>query len=215
PRAEKADPTKMGPPAQVDVRHPTGPHDHKPRLPGLNMRRCLSRQVALVGLCLALLGNGRALADPIAEFYQGKQVRLIVRAAVGPFYDIYARLLSRPLGRHIPGNPTIVVQFMPGAGSVQASTYATSIAPQDGTVLLNPLNSLPLVKVLGQINASIEPAEFNWIGNMTADTGDVIVSTRAPVKTIEDAKRIEVKMGATSPLALGGLYPKVMNRMLG
>jgi tripartite-type tricarboxylate transporter receptor subunit TctC len=104
---------------------------------------------------------------------------------------------------------------MQGSGSVQASTYATSIAPQDGTVLLNPLNSLPLVKVLGQINTPLDPAQFNWIGNLTADTGDIIISTTSPVKTVEDTKRIEVKMGATSPLALGGIYPKVMNRLLG
>jgi hypothetical protein len=162
-----------------------------------------------------LFANGSALADSVADFYKGKQIRLIVGAGVGGVYDIYARLLSRHFGRYIPGNPSIMVQFMPGAGSAQASTYATQLAPQDGTVLLNPLNSLPLVKVLGQVNGSLDPAQFNWIGNMTADTGDVIVSTSSPVKTIEDAKRIEVKLGATSPLALGGFYPKLMNNVLG
>jgi hypothetical protein len=165
----------------------------------------------------ALVPGGRsALADPISDFYKGKQLRLIVGAAVGGVYDNYARLLSRHFGRHIPGNPTVIVQFMPGAGSVQASNYVVNIAPQDGTFLLNPLNSLPLVKVLGQVTTpNIEPAAFNWIGNMTADVGDVIVSTNSQVKTIEDAKRIEVTMGATSPLALGGFYPKVMNRIIG
>lgn len=162
-----------------------------------------------------VLDHGRAFANPVAEFYKGKQIKLVVGAAPGGVYDYYARLMTRHYGRHIPGNPTIVVQYMQGAGSVQATNYVMNAAPQDGTVLLNPLNSLPLAKVLGQVTANIDLAALNWIGNMTADVGNIIVSTRSPVRTLDDARRTEVKMGATSNLALGGMYPLMLNRIHG
>jgi tripartite-type tricarboxylate transporter receptor subunit TctC len=176
--------------------------------------RALYRLALVLIMAFTLLPDA-AHADPAADFYHGKIVTLVIVTTTGGVYDDYGRLLSRYLGRHIPGQPTIVVQNMGGAAGVIGANYVFNTAPQDGTVLVNLLNTLPLVKALGQVNAKIEPEQFNWIGNMALATGDIIISTRSEAKTMEDAKRIEVTMGATSPLALGGLYPKLLNNLLG
>lgn len=168
--------------------------------------------VAFAGLCLA---SGPAFADAVADFYAGKRITLVVATPPGGPYDICARLLARHLGRHIPGNPTIVVQNMAGATGMLAADYVYNKAPQDGTILGNLHNMLPLMRTLGRLTADLDPAKFNWIGNMTRETGDAIVSAKAPVKTIEDAKRVEVIMGAASPMALAAIYPRVMNYVLG
>jgi tripartite-type tricarboxylate transporter receptor subunit TctC len=161
------------------------------------------------------LGAAPAAADAIADFYTGKQVTLVVATPPGGPYDEHARLLARHLGPHIPGNPTIVVENMAGATGMRAANYVFAVAPQNGTVLGNLHNMLPLIEALGQTSVIVDPAAFNWLGNMTREVGDVILSTKSPVKTIEDAKRIEAVMGGSGPMALGSIYPRVMNRVLG
>jgi tripartite-type tricarboxylate transporter receptor subunit TctC len=156
-----------------------------------------------------------ASADAIADFYAGKDVTLVVATPPGGPYDTHARLLARYLGAHIPGKPAIVVENMSGAAGMLAANYLYNRAPQDGTVLANLHNALVLAKATGRLKVDIDPAQFNWIGNMTRETGDVILTAKSPVKTIEDAKTHPVIMGAESPLALGGIYPQVMNQVLG
>ena len=174
---------------------------------------------ALLRLAVMLAALGIAMqaafADAVADFYAGKEVRLIVATPPGGPYDNHARLLARHLGNHIPGKPTIVVENMAGATGMRAANYIYAIAPQDGTVLGNLHNMLPLIEALGQATVSVDPAKFNWIGNMAREVGDIIILAKSPVKTVEDAKRTEVVMGAASPSALAAIYPKVMNYVLG
>src|SRR5919201_366037 len=93
----------------------------------------MMRQVVIV---IALLGTGQSVfADPVADFYRGKQISLIIRAAPGGNYDTYMRLLGRHMMRHIPGNPTELPQNMPGAGGLVALNYVADVAPADGTVI--------------------------------------------------------------------------------
>jgi len=168
--------------------------------------------LAVVALTLGING---ARADSVADFYAGKVVRLVVPTPPGGPYDNYARLLARHLGQHIPGKPAIVVENMTGATGMMAASFVFARAPQDGTILANLHNMLPLMEALGQTNVKLDPTAFNWLGNMTREVGDVIISTKSAVKTIDDAKRIEVVMGAASRTALAGIYPQVMNRLLG
>lgn len=165
-------------------------------------------------LCLGLGGTG-ASADAITDFYGAHEVRLVVATPPGGPYDISARLLARHLGAHIPGQPTIVVENMAGATGMRAANYLFNIAPQDGTVLANLHNMLPLIVALGQSTVDVDPARFNWIGNMTREVGDVIVAATSPVKTIDDAKHVSLTMGTPSPMALGAIYPRVLNAVLG
>lgn len=171
---------------------------------------------ALSGFLVWLgLGSTPARADAVSDFYGSHEVRLIVATPPGGPYDISARLLARHLGTHIPGNPTIVVENMAGATGIRAANYVYNIAPQDGTVLANLHNMLPLIVALGQSTVDIDPARFNWIGNMTREVGDVIVTATAPIKTIDDAKHVSLMMGTPSPMALGAIYPRVLNAVLG
>jgi tripartite-type tricarboxylate transporter receptor subunit TctC len=182
------------------------------------------RPAVLIGRCRAavlgvatLLGLGLrpAGADTVADFYSGRQIRLIVATPAGGPYDNHARLLARYLGAHIPGHPIIVVENLAGATGMLAANYVYNIGPQDGSVLANLHNMLPLIKALGQSTADVDPARFNWIGNMTREVGDVIVTAKSAVKTIEDAKHFTAVIGAPSPMALGAIYPRVMNHVLG
>jgi tripartite-type tricarboxylate transporter receptor subunit TctC len=176
------------------------------------MKRALSMLAAL----LAWLGLATmAQADAIGDFYKGKTIRLIVATPPGGPYDNHARLLARHLSDHIPGHPTIVVENLAGGTGMLAANYVYNIGPQDGTVLGNLHNMLALIKALGQSDLKVDPARFNWIGNMTREVGDVIVSTKSPVKTIDDAKHATAVIGAPGSMALGTIYPRVMNYVLG
>jgi len=168
--------------------------------------------VLLLGLMIA---PTVARSDDGAKFYEGKQITLIVGADVGGPYDAYGRLLARYVGRHIAGNPRIVVQNMPGATAVIAANYIYRKAPQDGTVLGTLTNVIPLIKVLGQVYTQFDPAKLNWIGNMARELYTVFVRAQSPIITLADATRMKVTMGATSPNAMSSIYPRFINDIAG
>src|SRR5262245_8914173 len=115
---------------------------------------------ALIAL-YSFAGNGAA-QDP-AVFYKGKQISLIVGYGPGGGYDAYGRLLSRHFGRYVPGRPSVVVQNMPGAGSLVATNYLYRIAPKDGTVFGIFARNMPLVGLLGtKQNVQFDPLRFTW-----------------------------------------------------
>src|ERR1700754_3156923 len=76
-----------------------------------------------------------AFADPVADFYKGKQIKFVIRSGVGGGYDLYARVLGQHIGKHIPGNPLVIPVNMPGGGGIKAANYVANIAPKDGTIL--------------------------------------------------------------------------------
>jgi tripartite-type tricarboxylate transporter receptor subunit TctC len=166
-----------------------------------------------VALVLAF-GIAAAKADDIADFYKGKTVTMAVGTPAGGGYDIYARLLARHLGRHIPGNPTIIIQNRPGAGSVIATNYVYEVAPQDGTVILAPTRTAPFAQLLGQEGTRYVATKFNWLGSLNNEVGVMAVWHTAPVKTVEDARRISVIFGSASPGGDGDIYPALMNNTL-
>jgi tripartite-type tricarboxylate transporter receptor subunit TctC len=106
-----------------------------------------------------------AAADAIADFYSGKQISLIIGYGTGGGYNLYARLLARFIGDHIPGKPTIVAQNMPGAGSRRAANWLYKLAPRDGTVIATLSQTTPIDQVLDQPGIQFDVQRFNWIGN--------------------------------------------------
>lgn len=176
------------------------------------------RSMVIAALSVGLAGIGSAMgqtaSDPITDFYKGKNITLVIGTGPGGAYDIHGRLISRHLGKHIPGMPKLIVQNMPGAGSVTAVNHVYNVAPQDGSVLANILNTVPLVHALGQVKTQFDPAKLQWIGNMTQEVYLVLVWHTAPAQSIEAAKTTKVLMGSTSPGTLGGMYPRVLNEVL-
>jgi tripartite-type tricarboxylate transporter receptor subunit TctC len=147
------------------------------------------------------------------DFYKGKTITFVIGYSPGGGYDTYARLVARHLADHIPGRPTIVLQNMPGASSRVATAYVYKAAPRDGTVLVTADQSLPLEQALGE-PLPFDMRRFNFIGNPSVDNNTTATWAASGVKTIEDAKKREVTVGATggSP---SSQYPIVMNAVLG
>lgn len=134
-----------------------------------------------------------ARAQDAAEFYKGKTVQLIVGYGSGGGYDIYARMLARYMGKYLPGNPSIVVQNMPGAGSLRATNYLYSVAPKDGTVFGIFARNIPLLGILGgNPAAQYDPRKFTWLGSSSTYIEDaylMFVRPDAKVKSIEEAMK--------------------------
>lgn len=136
-----------------------------------------------------------AQADPVAEFYKGKRVNLVVSYGPGGGYDVYARVLARHIGRHIPGNPSIVVQNMPGAGSLRGANYLYNVAPRDGTTFGTFARNMAMLGLLktGQ-KVQFDPTRFTWLGSSSSLANDayvLIVRRAAKVRSIEDARRAD------------------------
>ena len=144
-----------------------------------------------------------AHAQSAADFYKGKTVTLIVGYGPGGGYDVYARLLAQHLGKYIPGNPTVVVQNMPGAGSLRAANFIYSNAPKDGLSIATFSRDMPLLGIMGgNSNVQFDPRKFTWLGSPSSYEDDaylLFVRKDAAVKSIEDGR----KPGGP-PLVLGG-----------
>jgi len=153
-------------------------------------------------LAVAVLAIPKAQADDVADFYRGKRVNLIVSYGTGGGYDVYARVLAKYMSKHIPGNPNIIIQNMPGAGSLRGANYIYNVAPRDGTVFGTFARNIALI---GQLktnqNVQYDPAKFTWLGSSSSLANDayiLLVRRDAKVKTIEDARR-----PGGAPLILG------------
>src|SRR3954468_24152789 len=127
-----------------------------------------------------------AAAESVAEFYAGKTFTIVVGSDVGGGYDTNARLLSRHIGKFIPGNPTVIVQNRPGAGSITAANYIYNTAPKDGTVIGMVQRGIPLFKLTNQPGVQYDPEKYTWIGNMSSEVGVAMVSEASTVMKTED-----------------------------
>jgi tripartite-type tricarboxylate transporter receptor subunit TctC len=167
----------------------------------------------LAGLLAATCGA--APADEVADFYRGKTVRLVIGYGAGGGYDVYAKLLARFLGEQIPGKPTVIAQNMPGAGSRNAANWLYKVAPKDGTVLAVLGQATPIDQALGQAGIQFDVRHFNWIGNMVMVNNIMIVWAATGVRTIDDARKQPLAIGATGASSPSVLYPTLANNLFG
>lgn len=139
---------------------------------------------------LWLTGVGAASADMVGEFFRSRQINLIIGYGPGGGYDVYGRLVARHLGRHIPGEPTVVVQNMPGAGSLVAVNHLYNAAPKDGSVIATFAREMPMMGILGgNANAKYDPRRFSWLGSVSSSEQDAVIMFArkdAPVVRIEE-----------------------------
>jgi tripartite-type tricarboxylate transporter receptor subunit TctC len=177
-----------------------------------------SRRYLVASLIAPLLGAGASYptrADEIADFYRGKIITMVVGTPGGGGYDIYARLLTRYMGKYIPGNPSFIVQNRPGGSGIIATNYVYNVAPQDGTVLLATTRTAAFAQLLGQPGPAYDATKINWLGSLSNEFGVIEVINTSPVKTFQDARKMSATIGSSGAAGDGEIYPSLMNNTLG
>ncbi|MBH97810.1 MAG: hypothetical protein CMM56_05090 [Rhodospirillaceae bacterium] len=153
-------------------------------------------------------------ADAVSDFYKGRQVRLLIGYSAGGGYDTYARLLARHLGKHIPGNPTIVPQNMPGAGSLTLANFIYNVAPKDGSVIGTFARGMAMEPLLSGMGTRFNANEFSWIGSLNNEVSVCASWYESNVKTMEDLNNYELIVGGTGSGADTDTFPIVMGNLI-
>src|SRR4051812_23705703 len=164
---------------------------------------------------LALAPGTASRAQDAAPFFKGKQIRLLISAGVAGGYAEYARLLSDHMGRHIAGQPSFIMQSMPGAGGLLATNYLFSQAPADGTTLGLIHSSVPLAPLFGTQGARFDPQKFNWIGSLDRSDGPCTAWHTSPVKTWPDLLEKTFIVGSSGVGSQMDIYPAMLNKLFG
>jgi tripartite-type tricarboxylate transporter receptor subunit TctC len=192
----------------------------KSLLPTLGPRfRGDERRWGAYALILAVLAASAVVrpahADPVADFYKGKDLRMIVATTTGTGYDVYARAVARHLPRHIPGNPNVIVQNMPGAGGLTAANHIYAVAPGDGTAFGMIQNTVPFEPLLDNKAARFDPMKMNWLGTPTTEVGLYIVYHTAKIKTLREAQAGALIAGVTGTGSTPAFYGRLFNQIFG
>lgn len=154
-------------------------------------------------------------SESVANFYKGKQIRLVIGLGAGEAYDVYARLLARHIPKHIPGNPIVVPQNQPGAGSLNAINSVYNTAPRDGTVIATGHRFIPMMPLLNIEGAKFDPLKFSYIGSMNREIGICIAMKEHGIRTIKDMQTREFVVGTTGAGAELTNFTATLRSMLG
>jgi tripartite-type tricarboxylate transporter receptor subunit TctC len=166
-------------------------------------------------LLAALVNAAATPAAAQADVLAGKSVQMIIGFGPGGGYDLWARTLGRHIGKHLPGNPNVVPQNMPGAGSFTAASYIFNIAPKDGSALGIIARDAALGPLTGASGARFDPTRLSWIGTPTKETNVCIAFHTAQVKSVQDLYDKQLILGDTGPGTGTRSYPKALNELLG
>jgi tripartite-type tricarboxylate transporter receptor subunit TctC len=180
----------------------------------------LTLGIAAGAAALVLAGSiGAAFAQQSAEefFRSRKEMSFITSSPPGGGYDAYSRLFARFMSKHLPGNPIIIVNNMPGGGGIRAANFLYNVAPKDGSTIALLDRGIATAPLLygEESQAQFEAVKFNWLGSAMRENGMGTVSTRASVQSIEDVKKREVVVGATAPEQDPAMFPRLLNDLLG
>lgn len=168
-------------------------------------------------LLAALICANRFATAQTAPFYQGKTVRLIVGSPPGGFYDRAARLLARHMGKFLPGNPEIIVQNMPGAGSLVATNYIYSVAKADGLTIAMPLSYIYLDQLTGKPEVKFDVRKLTWIGALDKTPAILYMRADTPYRTLEDIAKAKEppKCGASGTSSASNILARALAEALG
>jgi tripartite-type tricarboxylate transporter receptor subunit TctC len=166
---------------------------------------------AVAGAALLFGANVAAYAAEPETFYKGKTVIISIGFAPGGSYDYFGRLVARHLGKHLPGNPTVIAETMPGAGSLTAANYLYARAPRDGTALGIVSQTVAIEEALGTSGVQYKAAQFNWIGRATSVNEVSLTFHSSSTKTIRDAIAHETTMASTGAGSPSETYLKLLN----
>ncbi len=171
----------------------------------------LGRTVRAAFIIGATFAATSASAQAPDAFFRGKTVSIYIGFGGGGSYDFYGHLIARHMGKHMPGNPNVVAQTMPGAGSFKLANWLTSLAPRDGTAIGIVSQAIGLEEALGSPGIQYHASDFNWIGRATSVIEIMMTLRNARAKTIADAIDHEVLIGGTGPGSPSEGYPKLLN----
>jgi tripartite-type tricarboxylate transporter receptor subunit TctC len=156
-----------------------------------------------------------ASAQSVGEFYKHKQIRLIVTADAGTDYDVFARVIARHMGKHIPGSPNFVVQNMPGGGGIIGTNHLYNVAARDGTVIGMIGRNLPNVALAEHTNVRFDPVKFNWIGSPELTNRVCVALEGATVSSGEELFHRELVVGGAGAGTAVSMTPTLLKNLLG
>lgn len=173
------------------------------------------RRAAAAAILTALTTIATAYAQSPAEFYKGKNIDLYIGYSVGGGYDLYARVLARHIGKHIPGNPTVVPKNMEGAGSLRLANWLAKVAPKDGSVFGTVSRGVPFDPLLGLPGTQFKGTDFSWIGSVNNEVSICASWGTSKIKKVEDVFTTQMVIGGTGPSDDTVQFPRVLNGVLG
>ena len=173
------------------------------------------RNAAAIAVALLFLAGPVARAQSVAEFYKGKSIDLDIGFSVGGGYDLYARLIARRLGDHIPGNPTVVPKNIEGAGSLRLANYLYAAAPKDGTVIGAISRGAAFDPLLNENGASFDASKFSWIGSANNEVSLCVALTSSGITKFDDLFTRQLTIGSTGAGDDTYQFPALMNATLG
>jgi tripartite-type tricarboxylate transporter receptor subunit TctC len=177
-------------------------------------------KIAFATVAIAIVVTPNAVRAQEADFFAGKQISLLIGTTAGGGYDAYGRLLARHIGRHIPGNPSIVAKNQPGAGGVALANHLYNRAPKDGTEIATTQNGVPFEKLFHMLSpggkaALFDSTKFSWLGSMTQTVFVTVTWHESPTKTLKDAMARETTLGASGTSADSYVLAMLSNNLLG
>jgi tripartite-type tricarboxylate transporter receptor subunit TctC len=165
------------------------------------------------GILLAAQAGVRA--QPLDEFFRAQPFTILVGYPPGAAYDNYARLIAHRIGAHLPGTPRVVVQNMPGAGSLSAANHLYNIAKQDGSIIGTFSRGITMLPIIDSTGVRYDTLKFNWIGSPSSEVSLAIAWHDSGVKTFEDLRTRGMTAATSGPASDGNIYGRVLNTILG
>ena len=175
------------------------------------MKNVFLRCAILAALCCA----AGARAETIEEFYRKTPLSVYVGSGAGGGFDEIARVFTPHLARHLPGAPSVVIKNMPGAGGLLNVNFMYNSAPRDGSAIAAPFNTVFMLPLFGDAAAKFNPRDFTWLGSLDRQTATCNVWHTSDIRSLEDAKKREISVGATGTNATPAIFPAVLNALLG
>jgi tripartite-type tricarboxylate transporter receptor subunit TctC len=164
---------------------------------------------------IATISPSAGHTQGVAGFYKDKTITVYVGYSGGGGYDIYARVLARHIGRHIPGNPNVVTKNMPGAGSLVLANWLYNVGPKDGTAFGIIGRGTAFDPLLGSTKAKFDAVKFNWVGSMNDEVSVCVAWHTTGITNLEQVKQKELFVGGTGPAADTDQFPKILNGVIG
>ena len=179
---------------------------------GISKRRLSA--LAAIFACIALVEQAAAQSSP-EDFFRGKTLRVVIPASPGAARGTSATIFTSYLRKHIPGNPTVVPSYMPGAGGAVGMNYLYNVAPRDGTAIITPLTTAVLAQAIGEKSTKYDVTKMHWIGRTAINSQIVYVWHTTGVTDIDGVRRRQITLGSSGAGSSQTILPLIMNEVLG